>query len=56
VPIHESTTNPRHTFERARLEELAESIRQHGLIQLITVPTQRERLLDRRGGASLSSL
>ena len=35
--IHESTTNPRHTFEQCKLEELAESIRQHGLIQPITV-------------------
>jgi ParB family chromosome partitioning protein len=35
--IHESTTNPRRTFEQSKLEELAESIRQHGLIQPITV-------------------
>ena len=35
--IHESTTNPRQTFEQTKLEELAESIRQHGLIQPITV-------------------
>ena len=35
--IHESTTNPRQTFEPCKLEELAESIRQHGLIQPITV-------------------
>jgi ParB family transcriptional regulator, chromosome partitioning protein len=35
--IHESTTNPRQTFEQGKLEELAESIRQHGLIQPITV-------------------
>ena len=35
--IHESTTNPRLTFEQQKLEELAESIRQHGLIQPITV-------------------
>jgi ParB/RepB/Spo0J family partition protein len=35
--IHESTTNPRQTFEASKLEELAESIRQHGLIQPITV-------------------
>jgi len=35
--IHESTTNPRQTFEPTKLEELAESIRQHGLIQPITV-------------------
>ena len=35
--IHESSTNPRQTFEQNKLEELAESIRQHGLIQPITV-------------------
>ncbi len=35
--IHESANNPRITFEPARLEELAASIRQHGLIQPITV-------------------
>ena len=35
--IHESTTNPRQMFEQSKLEELAESIRQHGLIQPITV-------------------
>ena len=35
--IHESITNPRQTFEQTKLEELAESIRQHGLIQPITV-------------------
>ena len=35
--VHESVTNPRQTFEQSKLEELAESIRQHGLIQLITV-------------------
>jgi ParB/RepB/Spo0J family partition protein len=35
--IHESTTNPRLTFDQTKLEELAESIRQHGLIQSVTV-------------------
>jgi ParB family chromosome partitioning protein len=35
--IHESTTNPRQTFDQKKLEELAESIRQNGLIQPITV-------------------
>jgi hypothetical protein len=35
--IHESAANPRRTFEESKLHELAESIRQHGLIQPITV-------------------
>jgi ParB family transcriptional regulator, chromosome partitioning protein len=35
--IHESATNPRRTFDESKLHELAESIRQHGLIQPITV-------------------
>jgi ParB family chromosome partitioning protein len=34
--IHESTTNPRRTFDEGKLHELAESIRQHGLIQKST--------------------
>src|SRR6202051_4536140 len=40
--IHESTTNPRRTFEESKLHELAESIRQHGLIQPITVRPNSE--------------
>src|SRR5271170_650517 len=35
--IHESSTNPRKTFDETKLFELAQSIRQHGLIQPITV-------------------
>ena len=35
--IHESTTNPRRTFEESKLAELAESIRSNGLTQPITV-------------------
>ncbi len=35
--VHESSTNPRRTFDEAKLYELAQSIRQHGLIQPITV-------------------
>ena len=40
--IHESATNPRRTFDEAKLYELAESIRQHGLIQPITVRPNNE--------------
>src|SRR3984893_18012022 len=40
--IHESTANPRRTFEDSKLQELAESIRQHGLIQPITVRPNSE--------------
>ena len=35
--MHESSTNPRRTFEPNKLAELAESLRTHGLIQPITV-------------------
>ena len=35
--IHESTTNPRRTFDEVKLYELAESIKHNGLIQPITV-------------------
>ena len=40
--IHESAANPRRTFEESRLHELVESIRQHGLIQPITVRPNAE--------------
>ena len=40
--IHESTANPRRTFEESKLHELAASIRQHGLIQPITVRPNSE--------------
>src|SRR5258707_14913631 len=35
--IHESTTNPRRTYDETKLAELAESLRTQGLIQPITV-------------------
>ncbi len=35
--LHESSTNPRRTFDKAKIVELANSIRVHGLIQPITV-------------------
>ncbi len=35
--ISESTTNPRHTFDEAKLYELADSLKHNGLIQPITV-------------------
>ena len=35
--IHESTTNPRRTFDQGKLYELAESIKHNGMIQPITV-------------------
>ena len=40
--IHESTTNPRRTFDEAKLAELAESLRTQGLIQPITVRPNSE--------------
>jgi ParB family transcriptional regulator, chromosome partitioning protein len=40
--IHESTTNPRRTFDEGKLRELAASIKHHGLIQPITVRPNSE--------------
>jgi len=34
--IHESTTNPRRTFDESKLAELADSLRTQGMIQPIT--------------------
>jgi ParB family transcriptional regulator, chromosome partitioning protein len=41
--IDVSATNPRRTFDEGKLQELAESIRQHGLIQPIVVRPKNER-------------
>jgi ParB family transcriptional regulator, chromosome partitioning protein len=41
--IFESTTNPRQTFDESKLEELAESIRQHGLIQPVVLRPKDDR-------------
>jgi ParB family chromosome partitioning protein len=40
--MHESSTNPRRTFEPNKLAELADSLRTHGLIQPITVRPHNE--------------
>src|ERR1700728_5061026 len=40
--IHESTTNPRRTFDESKLAELAASLRSQGLIQPITVRPNSE--------------
>jgi ParB family transcriptional regulator, chromosome partitioning protein len=40
--IHESTTNPRRTFDEIKLQELAESIKHHGLIQPVTIRPNSE--------------
>ena len=41
--LDESSTNPRRTFEPSKLNELADSIRAHGLIQPITVRRRDKR-------------
>lgn len=40
--IHESTTNPRRTFDEAKLNELVESIKHNGVIQPITVRPNKD--------------
>jgi hypothetical protein len=51
--IHESTTNPRRTFDEGKLLELAESIKQHGLIQPVTVRPNSEGFELIAGSAAL---
>ena len=41
--IDESPTNPRRTFDPEKLAELAQSIREHGLLQPITVRPLADR-------------
>jgi hypothetical protein len=41
--IDVSNTNPRRTFDPVKLAELAESIREHGIIQPVVVPPKNER-------------
>ena len=41
--LDESSTNPRRTFEPSKLNELADSIRAHGLIQPIIVRRKDKR-------------
>lgn len=41
--IFESKTNPRQSFDPEKLEELAESIRQHGVIQPVVVRPKEGR-------------
>jgi ParB family chromosome partitioning protein len=40
--IHVSNTNPHRAFDQTKLQELAASILQHGLIQPITVGPRSE--------------
>ncbi len=55
--IDESASNPRHTFDESKLHELAESIKQHGIIQPITVRPNASgfRLSPAHGASALRS-
>ena len=44
VMLHPSPTNPRKTFAEEPLQELAESIRQHGIMQPIVVREMPESM------------
>ena len=44
VMLHPSPTNPRKTFAEASLQELAESIKQHGIMQPIVVREMPEAM------------
>ena len=44
--ICESKTNPRREFDETKLAELAESIRQHGVLQAVVVRPRSENSAD----------
>jgi ParB/RepB/Spo0J family partition protein len=51
--LHESPNNPRRAFSEAYLEELAASIRQHGVIQPIIVTPNSDGFIVRAGACRL---
>jgi ParB/RepB/Spo0J family partition protein len=51
--IHESPNNPRRVFQESQLEELAASIREHGVIQPIVVTPNGDGFIVRAGARRL---
>lgn len=47
--LHPSPTNPRKTFAEEPLQDLAESIRQHGIMQPIVVREMPEAMREQLG-------